>query len=151
MLKRLLLCVPLVAVLAYTFALIEADHAQAAPATSSVMVSTTSEALTFGAPTLVTQGMVLDGITGYRVTVCAASGQTLSGAGALNAYYWNPVVSAWARVPALDIAVGASSVRCEGFGDLQTFVARGRVFYAATGVTVSSGTTVTVYIEGSQR
>lgn len=110
-----------------------------------------SQALTRAAPTLTTEGLDLSDIAGFRVTVCAASGQTLAGAGALQAYVYDNDLALWTRNPSLDITISTAGARCLTFADIQTVVATGRGLFAATGVTVSGGTTVTVQMKAWTR
>lgn len=107
-----------------------------------------AQVLTRAAPTVVTEGMPLGDVTGLRVMVSAASGQTLSGAGSLQAYGWDNDLARWLRVPDLDLTIPATcaSKRDCRWADLDVPVQSGRLLYAATGVTVSSGT-VTVSIK----
>lgn len=127
--------------------------ALAAPSTASVTTALSTQALSASAPSgaQVTGALDLTGVTGYRLTVCAASGNTLTG-GSLDAYSWIPRLSMWARAPVLDLAITPTAQQCESFGDQETFVARGQVYYASDTVTESgSGTTTMVLLEGSQR
>lgn len=123
------------ALLAVLFA--SAAFAQEDP--SGVRTVSAAQSLTQSAPTLVTEGLDLNDVEGFRVTVCAASGQTLSGAGSMQAYLWDNDLGLWARNPDLDFNVTATT-RCQVSPDFQVMVAAGRVYFAATGVTVSSGT-----------
>lgn len=113
----------------------------------SMRIWTEAQALTRAAPTLVTEGMSLRDIDGYRPAICADSGQTLSGAGTLTAYVWDVDLALWVKNPTLNLAVTNSAVRCQAFPDVEVRVPSGRVLYAATGVTVSSGT-CTVRVKG---
>ncbi len=111
---------------------------------------TAADANAASIPTLVTHGVALrDRSTGIRVTLSAESTRTLSGAGTLQAYYWNPSLSRWCRNPDLDITVAAAhaSVRDVTFPDTAIFVPGGRLFYIANTVTVSAGTTVVLTVE----
>lgn len=110
--------------------------------------TTESQALTRAAPTLATEGLDLDKVTHYQVTVCAETSRTLSGAGTLAAYWYNPGLAAWVRTPGLDLTVSATAVRCMSFPQSRVNSGLGRVLYAATGVTVSAGTTVDVRVDG---
>jgi hypothetical protein len=102
------------------------------------------------APTLVTDGLNLYQVRGFRVMVCAEATRTLSGAGSLQAYYYHPTSGLWMRNPSLDLSVTASSVRCQVFPDQRVAaVGSGRVFYNTASVTVSAGTNVTIYISAS--
>jgi hypothetical protein len=111
-----------------------------------------NQALTRDAPTLVTEGMSLtdangNPVRGFMVSVCAASAQTLSGAGYLRAWVYHPDAALWMRNLSLDLAVTAT-VRCQAFPDLRTGYLRDRrVLFATDAVTVSGGTTVTVRID----
>ncbi|MFL5344362.1 MAG: hypothetical protein ACJ8AT_06200 [Hyalangium sp.] len=88
-------------------------------------------------------------VRGFFVSVCAASAQTLSGAGLLRAWVYHPDAASWMRNPDLDLSVTASGVRCQAFPDLRTGYLQGRrVLFAADSLTVSGGTTVTVRIDG---
>jgi acyl-[acyl carrier protein]--UDP-N-acetylglucosamine O-acyltransferase len=84
------------------------------------------------------------------VVVEANSAQTLSGAGSLRAYVYDPIVAAWFRVPALDLSVNSASIRRMGFESEQIAGLRRatRLDYATDSVTVSGGTTVRVYVLG---
>jgi hypothetical protein len=84
---------------------------------------------------------------GLVVTVCAASGQTLSGAGTLTAYLREPGIALWAAAPELNLTVTSSARRCQTFSGFMVTVPRGRATWVPTGVTVSGGG-VTVYISG---
>lgn len=99
------------------------------------------------APTLSTQGQSLVGLKGVSVTVEADSGQTLSGAGTLQAYTWDPVAAGWARNPDLDLPVTVSAARRQSFLGIWVPAPTGRIAYAPNGVTVSAGG-VTVYTTG---
>src|SRR4051812_46307439 len=79
-----------------------------------------SQSLTRGAPTLATEGMSLVGVKGFRVSICAQSGQTLSGAGSLRAYLYHSDAALWMRNPSLDLSVTAAGVRCQAFPDFVT-------------------------------
>lgn len=54
---------------------------------------------------LPTDGFPLGGLRGVRILLQAASGQTISGAGNIRIWYYDPVLAFWFRSPALDIAV----------------------------------------------
>lgn len=108
-----------------------------------------AQALTRTDPSSGTDGMLIQTSRGFRVSVCADSGQTLSGAGTLKAWWYHPSALVWMRNPSLDLTVSASSVRCQVFPDQRiTAFIGGRIIYAASAVTVSSGT-VTVRIDPS--
>ena len=84
---------------------------------------------------------------GITVTVCADSGQTLSGAGTLTAYNRDESIALWATVPDFNLTVSSSARRCQSFAGFNVDVPVGRVTWVPTGVTVSGGG-VTVYISG---
>jgi hypothetical protein len=85
---------------------------------------------------------------GILVTVCADSGQTLSGAGTLTAYNRDPAVALWAVLPDMNLSPATATVRCISFAGLYVPVSKGRVLWVPTGVTVSAGG-VTVFITGA--
>ena len=111
-----------------------------------------SQALTRPAPTasclasVSPEGMDLRYVRGYRVSVAAESGQTLSGTGTLRAYHYDFTLGSWARTPALDVTLSTSGVRTIWLPDAATLVRSGSVLDAADTVGVSGGTTVTLRI-----
>jgi hypothetical protein len=102
----------------------------------------------------VSTGLDLMNINGWRLSTCATSGNTLSGAGTFLAYVISENTGVIMRDPALDFAVtvtstscGGSPCRCQVFPDVQEVMqGGGQLYYQASGVTVSGGTTVTVNI-----
>jgi hypothetical protein len=108
-----------------------------------------SQLLTRAAPTLATEGQALKDLSSVTVIVEANTSQTLSGAGSLLAYIYDAspgAPAAWVRMPAMDLSVSTSGVQRMAFPAVTVTGARNaRLLYAASGVTVSSGTTVTVY------
>lgn len=107
-----------------------------------------TQALTQAAPSLSTDGMSLGDVLGFRVSVCAASGQTLTGGGTLRAWLYHTDAGLWMRNPSLDLTVSASGVRCQVFPDAQPVVLLShRVYFASDTVTVSGGTTLDVRID----
>lgn len=100
------------------------------------------------APTTQYEGMGLYGVTSYRLTACAASGQTLSGAGTLQAYGFNSAENVWVRNPGLDQSVTASGKQCQAFPDFLVGIQYGRVRFVSSGVTVSGGSTLDVLLDG---
>lgn len=119
-----------------------------------------SEALgtSAAAPTAAsTGGFDLTEVTGFRVSVCAESGQTLSGAGTIAAYLKNNITGLIERNPGLDLAItvtgtscAGAACRCQVFPDMQVTGSDlgGTYFPRPSGVTVSGGTTVTVRVDG---
>lgn len=117
-----------------------------------------SQLLTGTAPTAKTEGQPLKGLTALTVVVETAvpASQTLSGAGTLLCYMWDSfdgsakggpaAVGAWSRCPAGDLSVTLTAVPRQAFGAYPVIGARGaRIMWVPSGVTVSAGTTVTVY------
>lgn len=143
--------------LAFCAALLLSVPALAAwtPANAQQVMGTWSEAqaLTRAIPAIATatDWVPLTGIRAFDVEVCAESGQTLSGAGSLQCYRKGAVAAL--RNPSLDlnITVTATSCagapcRCQTFPNFKTAVGIGAFMFAASAVTVSGGTTVTVKI-----
>lgn len=105
-----------------------------------------SQALTRAAPTLATEGLSLAGAMGYRVTVSAGAGQTITG-GTAKCYFMPIITGRWARCPtALDLTPG-TSVRDWSSSDFAVYVGMGRVLYASDSITLSAGTAVTIAVE----
>lgn len=102
---------------------------------------------TRSAPTLSTEGMSLIAVYGFRLKVCAASGQTLSGAGTLQAYAYDADEGVWTRNKDLDQLV-TNTTRCQTFPDFRTELRADRVLFAASGVTVSGGSGLDVLLAG---
>jgi hypothetical protein len=115
------------------------------PHTAKVVCTTGNES----APTLATEGMPLINVSAVAVIAAADSGQTLSGAGTLQVYVYDPGVGAWARCQDCgEPAVTLSSVRYQSFAPFSALVKRGgRIALVPVGVTVSSGG-VTIYLTG---
>lgn len=116
-----------------------------------------AQALTRAAPTAAPvsgqpgSGMSTVGLYGARVSLCAETAQTLSGAGALRAYYWHPGAGLWLRSAYLDLTVPAAAAgnQCFLWPDSITSVRLGGyVLFTSDSVTVSGGTTVTVRLDG---
>jgi hypothetical protein len=124
-----------------------------APAFAQKMEATAfTQNLTGSAPTLGTDGVSLAGATHYQVTVSAASGQTLSGAGTLTCYYYGAVDGSGTRRwfpcdSTLNVAVNKSGQRDMTSLQFPVGIPSGRLMYVTSGVTVSGGTTVVVTIE----
>ena len=114
---------------------------------SSRAFNCTTAGVTCDAPTLVTEGVSLSGVGGVTVTVCAASGQTLSGAGTLTAYVWNEATSTWANAPDYNLTVTGTTVRCQNFAPFWVADTHGRIAWVTTVVTASSNdVTVNVFV-----
>lgn len=111
-----------------------------------------SQLLTAAAPTLSTDGQSLEDLAAIVVVVETATpaSQTLSGAGSLLCYVYDSFLNggagAWARLPAGDLSVSTASVARLAFEAMDVVAPRGsRILWVPSGVTVSAGTTVTVY------
>lgn len=113
-----------------------------------------SQALTRAAPTLTSEGMSLSGVKAVRISVCAESGQTLSGTGNIRIYFLHGAAGLWHRNPGADLTVTATT-RCQVFGDLTVAAVAvdngDRVLAATDTLGVSGGTTATVRMDGSRR
>jgi hypothetical protein len=105
-----------------------------------------SEALTGSAPTASTEGVSLHFAKSYRIVVSAPVGQTLSGAGTLQAYFYSPNTG-WARDPDQDLTLSVSGSRSQVFSDVLVGPPMGRLRYVGNGITVSSGSAVNVHYE----
>ena len=111
---------------------------QATPCTGTTCTRT--------APTLATEGMGLGLVEAYRITLCAAAGQTLAGAGTLEVRLWDPSATAWARHgTTLEPIAGQ---RCVTWDDVPVAarLRTHRVAVIPVGITVSGGADVTVRI-----
>lgn len=110
-----------------------------------------AQALSRAAPTLDTEGMPMFGLRGFRCCIFADVGQTLSGAGFVDFYIYNPDVGLWMINPGLTQTVTATTVRAQAIPDFELgadMFLNHRVLAAARAVTVSSGA-VTLRIDGA--
>jgi hypothetical protein len=141
--KTLLRYLPLVAVL-----VAGSVHAQVQPPFSEDQACSAGSCTRAAVPAAANEGVELSGATGYRVSVCASAGQTLSGAGSMSAWRLNYASGTWDRDPDLDFLVTASGARCQAFPDVSigAVLLKDRVIYTAVGVTVSGGAALTVWI-----
>lgn len=101
------------------------------------------------APTSALEGLSLGFVRGYSLMVCAATGQTLSGAGILQAYWCDSRTGVCARQPDADQTVTASGAQCQAFAPFlvpNESTKQDSVVFAASGVTVSGGAGLTVYL-----
>lgn len=104
------------------------------------------------APTLITEGLGLISspykpASGFSVTAEADASQTIT-SGTLKAYIWDPWVAAWARAPDLDLTASISGERRLTWPGFTVTAGVGRVAYAPSVVTLSSGG-ITIYITGA--
>jgi len=113
--------------------------------------------LTGTAPSSPTEGQPLRGLSALTIMVetSVPASQTLSGAGTLQCWLWDPMTETaaggattgfWSRCPSLDMALSAVGVPRQAWEALQVIGPRsGRVLFVPNGVTVSAGTQVRVY------
>jgi hypothetical protein len=83
------------------------------------------------------------------IRLCAASGQTLSGAGTLDVYAMDETDELWSLVPELEITVdpALASDRCGiVLSDRDIPIGWGRVAAVPNGVTLSSGNLTVTYV-----
>lgn len=126
---------------------------------ASLSTNVAGGAATATAPTAATDfttanSLDLSKVEGFRVEVCAASGQTLGGAGSVDAYLTNAFgevlrgKGADNPISVSATSCGGSACRCQVFPDqwVNGSAAGGRVMYIPNGVTVSGGSTVVVRI-----
>lgn len=106
------------------------------------------QALTDTVPTTdAAEGAPLLDADAFTVVVEAESTRTLSGAGSLVGYIYDETVAAWVVCPELTQTVSTSGVRRVAYNYVVAGARKGtRVQFAASGITVSAGTTVRVYI-----
>lgn len=101
--------------------------------------------ITLGAATLGSGvdllGVPLDDVAQVHVAVEAVAGQTVVN-GSLFAYWLNPWTMLWARVPSLDVAIGAVAYRCVAGAPSAAIAGEGRLAYLPSGTTISSGTAI---------
>ena len=143
----------LAAVVALAFFIPTQAHAAAATYVISQgngTVTVTCASGTCDAPTLQTQFIPIVTWSGFSVTVAADSGQTLSGAGTISCYGWDP--GSYNNVSFfqdLGLTVTTASVRSVTLTGVWIAAARGLITCVPTGVTVSSGG-VTLYVNGGK-
>ena len=112
---------------------------------ASCVAADTSSAFTDTECTASTEGAKLDGIAFCTVYVSAASGQTLSGAGTVDFYLYDPFLGRWAK----DLVNSGASqthtaARDAVVAQLWVGGSRGRICPVVNGITASGGTTMTV-------
>lgn len=101
------------------------------------------------APSASTDGRNVAQGRAISVRLCAASGQTLSGAGTLDVYAYDEDDGLWSLNPALAITMPASASgrRCiMVLDDREVLVGFGRVAIVPNAVTISAATTLSVKI-----
>jgi hypothetical protein len=113
-----------------------------------------SDTLTGTDPTVATEGIALKDLAAVTVIVETATpaSQTLSGAGSLLAWVHDGASggpNGWSRCPALDLSVTLSGKNRMAFQSLEVTGPRNmRLTYVPSSVTVSAGSTVTLYLLG---
>lgn len=112
------------------------------------------------APDGVEWGISLSGLHGFKITVCPAAGQTITGAGSLKMCTYSPAPwgpGQWALSVDFTISMSGKTSTlanpCIEFAQLQPVVALSdRVFvYPSTDFGVSGGGPLTVYLTGELR
>lgn len=103
-------------------------------------------------------GLLVESFPHLRPFVCASSGQTLSGAGSILAYWCDRGEEICMRNPSLDYSVTVTATSCNGsacqcqvFPDLQGGGGPGFIRYVPSGITVSAGTTVRAGVVGGTK
>lgn len=110
--------------------------------TSSTVVCTTGNE---SAPSAITDGIALQGCSkGVAFFVSADSGQTLSGAGAVRIYVYDPDAGRWGELYDEARTISVGSRRDYALPGLYIYANNGRVAAIPSGVTISSGG-VTIY------
>lgn len=125
----------------------------AAPALAQKVVRTNAEsqALTGSAPTAAGDGLGLDALEGFHVTVSAPSGQTISG-GTLLCYYFEVALSRWARCSSAFDLTPQTGQRDWTSPDVEVLVGGGRVKFIPSSITLSgAGTSVSTFITGRKK
>ena len=113
-----------------------------------------SDTLTGTDPTVATEGIPVKDLAAITVILETATpaSQTLSGAGSLLAWVYDGATGGpggWSRCPALDLSVTLSGKNRMAFASLPVTCPRNmRVTWVPSSVTVSAGTTVTLYLLG---
>jgi hypothetical protein len=97
-------------------------------------------------------GMSLVGVGAFSVTVCAASGQTISTSFALSAYTYGPYEAFWSKASAYDLPAPSAGTgdKCQFIGGFEVDAPAGRVAFAPSAGAVSSGN-ITIWITAVQR
>ena len=111
--------------------------------TPTVAIATASSG-SESAPTLATEGLSLDGLSGVTVMLKTASNATAGGT--LQCYVWNPEALAWYRVPDLDLTAIAATT--QSWPGIWIPVSRGRVTWVPNGI---GAVVTTVYMVGMQK
>jgi hypothetical protein len=100
------------------------------------------------APTLATEGVNLNDVSGFIIYAEADSGQTFTATtGSFLAYLWDDFIQAWARAPGFDfsIATGSVGTRRHAEGGWTVSSPRPRLAHVPSSVAVSSGGVTLTY------
>jgi len=105
---------------------------------------------TAGQSSVISGALRLSGCAQYQITVCAPYGQTLSGGGTIDIYYWpdripGVTLTTWAKNPGLVETLSATT-RCQTFPS-HTAIGLGWIYAAPNAITLSAGSTVNLLIE----
>lgn len=84
---------------------------------SHYTVACTTGTCTASAPSAATDGMSLSGVASWRVQICSPTGTTLSGAGTVRIYIYNPDSALWSENIEHRKSQTVSGERCSAFGD----------------------------------
>lgn len=97
-------------------------------------------------------GLVLAGLAALVVSVWPNPGNTLSGAGNLLCWVFNPYMQLWSRCPDLDLTLSTTSgLPAQTFSTiLNPSRLGGFINFLSNGITVSGGTDVLIRIDGFQ-
>jgi hypothetical protein len=98
------------------------------------------------APTLVTQGLKLDGMRSITVSAEASVALTAASAG-LKAYLWNPISAQWNRAPDLDLTTVNVTDQSWAAFSVSGALKGSRVAWVPDG----AGQAVSIYIMGAKR
>ena len=103
-----------------------------------------SQILTRAAPTLSTEGQLVEDFSALTLCVQAEIGQTLT-SGSMACWMYDKTLAVWLRMPAMDQTISTAGFRNYAFASAWVIAPRyARILFAASGVVVSGGTTVTV-------
>jgi hypothetical protein len=123
-------------------------------ATGSVSLTAGSSMVPSTDPTITAPskpGILTQGCRFYTVEISAPSGQTLSGAGSIDIYFWSyssgrPLV--WAKTANSEtVPVAAAGLRSWRFTGHQCDAVPGWLVPVANGVTMSGGSTLTITVD----
>lgn len=99
---------------------------------------------------IASNGASLNGVTGYRVQICPVAGQTISGAGTMDAYFCDSRLQSCSKTPLNAQPVTAATTSGNPCYSWKDFIvpyvsgnAQDTVEFVANGVTVSGGATLT--------